>query len=88
MIEFQDKQWMDTEVQYPGRRELTNVQTGEKKTVRVRRTVEGTLAQEGLPCYSETFHDLEYRIKRYAQEMDALLQASIRLLDAMNRKVV
>ena len=52
---FQDKQWIDTEVQYPGRRELTDIQTGEKKRVDVRRAAEGIVTQEGIPCYSETF---------------------------------
>jgi hypothetical protein len=85
---FQDKQWIDTEVQYPGRRELTDIQTGEKKRVDVRRAAEGIVTQEGIPCYSETFNDLEYRIKRYAYEMEDIMQKCSRLLNDINRKVV
>lgn len=58
---FLKKTWKDTIAEYPNRRVLTNVSTGDTSTVTVTRSI-GTVSQEGDAWNAENMNDLEDRI--------------------------
>lgn len=75
---FQQIEWTDKQVQFPARRQLTNVSTQEKKTVVVERA-EGNVYQEGNLFGAAALNDLEERLARAFNEIDELLNARINL---------
>lgn len=62
MADFEKKEWTDRITEYPNRRILTDVSTGESQTVYVERS-EGNVSAEGDAFSEENMNGLEERIK-------------------------
>nr|DAW44983.1 MAG TPA: hypothetical protein [Bacteriophage sp.] len=58
---FEKKTWKDRITQYPARRKLINVESGEESTVDVSRD-EGNISSAGTPFSATNMNDLENRI--------------------------
>ena len=58
---FEKKTWEDRITENPGRRKLTNTETGEETTVDVERA-EGNVSRVGTSFSSVNMNDLENRI--------------------------
>lgn len=69
MSVFTQLLWKDREVQYPGRRKITNVSTGVSKTVDVKRA-EGFVETEGDKFNAVNFNNLESRLAAAFAELE------------------
>lgn len=58
---FEKKEWKDRLVEFAGRRTITDIETGDSKTVDVSRD-EGLISQEGDTFSAKNMNDLEERI--------------------------
>ncbi len=76
---FKMKTWVDRLVEFPGRRRLTDIATGEQKVYDVARN-EGTVSKEGSPYNAANMNDLEQRIADGFSEINRNIEQSQNVL--------
>ena len=76
---FNKKTWVDRSAEFPGRRNLKDILTGETMTVDVTRN-EGNVAQAGDAFSAETMNDLETRIEDAFTGQDDVLTGTVNVV--------